>query len=360
MNHPTNTADIPRTVDDITASWLTTALSNRYPGIEVSRIVDLHVIWGTATKVLADIEYATAPPPGGPSTHLCIKGEFDERVRATIDQWSTTPTQLEAAFYDHLAPRLTVPLSPVYYTAAQKGIGGVLIMDNLTEHGAQFGDPTHPWSPEAVARGLHVLASLHGSTWGQDFTDIDFIDVGSPTVRSAVEALFSPQHWDTTLGGADAPPIPPALYDRERIWTAYQRAFTADAANASSIVHGDAHLGNALRTRNGDVLFIDWAGPCLAPWSFDVAYFLTGSLTIEDRRHHERDLLENYLQALATSGGPDLDRTEAWDNYRAHQLHGIIWSMLPPTLQSRDAVHAMTERYTAAIQDHHTLELLAA
>src|SRR5215813_1364037 len=98
-NQTSHAATVPRSVHDITASWLTEALSVRFPGIVVTRIVDRQVIWGTATKVLVEVEYALQPPAGAPGTRLCIKGELDERVRGTINQWSSTPTQLEVAFY---------------------------------------------------------------------------------------------------------------------------------------------------------------------------------------------------------------------------------------------------------------------
>lgn len=352
------TATVPRSVDDITTDWLTAALGARFPGIEVVNIVDQQVIWGTATKVLLNVEYASPPSGDAPGRRLCVKGELDDRVRGTIEQWTTTPTQLEVAFYEQLAPRLRVPLSPVYFTAAQKGLGGVLIMDDLTVQGAEFGDPRHAWSPESVASGLRALASLHGSTWGKDFSDIAFIQVGSPAVRSAVEALFSEANWTQARAADDAVPLSAGLDDRGRILAGYHRLFVADDAAAASIIHGDAHLGNAFRRPSGEVVFIDWAGPCLAPWSFDVAYFLTGALSVEDRRQHERDLLEGYFAALADSGGPVMDRADGWEDYRRHQLHGVIWAMLPAALQSRDAVHAMSERYAAAIEDHATLELL--
>jgi hypothetical protein len=349
---------VPRSVEEVTPRWLTQALSVRHPGTTVRSIRDKNVLWGTATKVLLEVEYENDPGPNGPGTRLCVKGELDERVRASMSEWSATPTQIEVAFYNDLAPRLDVPLSPVYFGLAEHGVGGVLIMDDLNEQGVTFGDARKPWSVDEVAGGLEALALLHGGTWGRDFSDIPFLQVGSPTVRSAVEALFSEQSWEHTFAGDTPPPWPEALGGRDRILRAYHASYALDDAAAHSVVHGDAHLGNAFLSRDGRALFLDWAGPCRAPWSFDVGYFITGALTVEDRRASARELVTHYLKALASVGGPELDADEAWDDFRRHQLHGAIWTMLPSTMQPTESVHAMTERYASAIDDYDTFEAL--
>ena len=39
-------------------------------------------------------------------------------------------------------------------------------------------------------------------------------------------------------------------------------------------------------------------------------------------------------------------------------IHGIIWATLPETMQAREGVLAMTERFASAIVDHGTLAAL--
>ncbi|MFJ9390509.1 phosphotransferase [Nocardioides sp. NPDC101246] len=354
-----NQIQFPKSVDDVTADWLTQALASRYPGTRVARVVNSNVIWGTATKILLEVEYDQAPAEGGPGTKLCVKGELDERVREAMSSWESTPTQLEVTFYDDLLPRLSVPVSPVYFGLTEPGVGGILIMDDLNEQSVRFGDPRTTWSVDEVASGLDTLAALHGSTWGKDFSDVPQIKVGSPTVRSAVAALFSEESWESTMSAPTAPPLP-ETFDRSRILRAYEASFKYDDAADLSLVHGDAHLANAFLTQKGEAIFLDWAGPCMAPWSFDVGYFVTSALDPEVRRASARDLLDHYLAALARHGGPVLDREEAWVDFRRHQLHGVIWAMLPTTMHPTESVHAMTERYASAIEDYNTFELLEA
>jgi hypothetical protein len=47
-------------------------------------------------------------------------------------------------------------------------------------------------------------------------------------------------------------------------------------------------------------------------------------MTPEDRRATQRDLLDDYRQALAAAGGPDLDRDDLWLRYRQGALYGYV------------------------------------
>ncbi|WP_139342216.1 MULTISPECIES: DUF1679 domain-containing protein [Protofrankia] len=49
-------------------------------------------------------------------------------------------------------------------------------------------------------------------------------------------------------------------------------------------------LGNTYVVPGEGRRFLDWQTVCPAPWSEDVNYFLTGALTVEDRRKHEVEL----------------------------------------------------------------------
>src|SRR3546814_8490367 len=68
------------------------------------------------------------------------------------------------------------------------------------------------------------------------------------------------------------------------------------------LVHGDAHLGNSYRRPDGDRIWFDWQIVRKGrPWR-DYSYFVIGSITIEDRRRAERDLLRHYCNELSRHG----------------------------------------------------------
>ena len=345
---------LPHTVEELTAEWLTGALRQRVPDIEVSSIRITHIEWGTATKVLLRAEYTNAPEAGGPPESLCVKGSFC-KDGDSIPEVSDTGSRDEARFFQEIGRQLDMPL-PTYWYAGADESRGIVVFDDLVARGVRFGDPTEPWPPDLVARGLEVLATQHGTTWNRAFPEVEWLTVGAPVVRFAVDALFSAPHWDAHF--AEAPKLPAELTDRERSLRAYAALWALDDAAVHCLCHGDAHIGNTYLESGGRALFLDWASPCLAPWSYDVAYFITGALTPEDRRADERALLDRYLAALAGQGGPALDRDAAWADYVRHQLHGLIWANVPPIMQSPANVQAMAERHTTAIIDNDTLRAL--
>ena len=354
---------LPRALEQVNADWLTLALAGKCPGVTVTSVEVARIIWGTATKILVDLTYTGGHATVGghaarrPPAKLCIKGEFDERVRRTLAAMTMTGTQVEALFYSDLAPQLGLPLPRHWFAGSETGMG-ILILDNLVAGNATFGSPTEPWSPEQVANALEILATLHGSTWGRSFEHVEWLPIGPTAIRQANEYLMSAAHWAAHFAQPRVFQMPPGLQDRERCLAGLHAMWRYDDANAHALIHGDAHLGNTCIDAAGQPFFIDWAGPCLSCWAFDVANFMVGALTIEDRRKHERELLRRYLDRLAAHGAPTLDWPQAWDDYRRHILNGIIWPTVPPNMQPLENVRAMGERYTTALLDHDTLGLL--
>jgi Phosphotransferase enzyme family len=351
-----NTIALPMTVEELTAQWLTDAIGSTYPGVKVARAEVSDVIWGSATKVFVTAEYATAPAADGPPEKLCVKGGFDESVRAALQGVTDTGNQLEALFFADLAPRLDVELPRCWFAAGRDG-QGVMVFDDLRAQNVVFGDPTRPLDPDRVAAGLELFAELHRQTWGRSFDEVPWLEVGS-VAREAARVLFSAEHWEAHFARPDAPKLPESVADRERNLRGYKRLWAHDDQASHCLCHGDAHMGNTYTDESGRVLMLDWASTCLAPWSYDIAYFIAGALSVEDRRKHERALLAHYLDVLASDGGPQLDRDEAWTDYGRHHMHGLIWATVPPVMQSVENVLAMAERYAAALDDHDSLRTL--
>ena len=351
-----NRLSLPTDVDGITPQWLTQALAPMTGGVDVVTAEVVQIIWGTATKVRIKVEYARDPGPDVPPTQLCVKGGFDERVRQALGSAGDYGMRLEASFFRDLAPRLDIGM-PRSWFADSDDVQGVLVFDDLGLEG-RFGSPVKAWEPELLERALVDLARMHAQTWNVSYPDVTWLSDGAGPVRQAARQLFSEAHWDAHFATPDAPVLPGELTDRARNLRGYEALWAHDDQAEKCLTHGDAHLGNMYVDAAGKPYFLDWAGASRCPWSYDVAYFVVGGLSISDRREHERRLIGRYLATLADAGGPALDPQIAWEGYRRHCLHGLIWSTLPPVMQSAENVHAMSDRYVAAIVDHDPLRLL--
>jgi hypothetical protein len=97
-----------------------------------------------------------------------------------------------------------------------------------------------------------------------------------------------------------------------------------------------------------------------------VSYFLATSVLPEERRRHERSLIETYLAALAKQG-VTYRFDNAWEDYRRDVLHGPLITVLgriyataAPTSEADAMFLAMATRSCAAIRDLDTLEAIGS
>lgn len=349
---------LPREPEEITAEWLSTALRDRFPDITVERVDIVEVIPGTATKIRVHAVYVDTPDH--PPQSLCIKGGFDRRRHRTVAGAVVKRLglmdvgrayQLEAAFYNRMAPTMNAPLPNCWFADADNESGqGIVILDDLVEAGVSFGDPTEPWPVDRVAAALEVQAAWHAATWHKPRSGYPWLPRTS-IIGRLTPILFSPLHWNTHFRFPLSPSLPSPLDDRRLVRAAVTQMWDRHAREAICLTHGDAHLGNTYIAADGQPTFLDWQAVCLGPPLDDVAYFLTGALETADRRACERDLLRHYLRALTAHGAAAPSQDEAWNSYRCYSVHGILWAVTPPMMQTRINVRAMAERHAAAIID---------
>ena len=105
---------------------------------------------------------------------------------------------------------------------------------------------------------------------------------------------------------------------------------------------------------------MDWQTLSLALPARDLAYFLGTSLTVEDRRAAERDLVAAYHQALVAHGVAGYDVDACWDDYVFAMLQGPLVAVFGYAYGTRTErgdrmFAAMAHRACAAIRDHDTL-----
>ena len=121
------------------------------------------------------------------------------------------------------------------------------------------------------------------------------------------------------------------------------------------MLHGDPHPGNTYALPGSRTGFYDWQLVRTGHWSHDVGYFLAGSLTPEDRRRHEKDLLKGYLVSLGQGGARTVpEYHEAWARYRATPAFGLctwLHTIAAGSLQPVELCVSTLERFAAAYED---------
>jgi aminoglycoside phosphotransferase (APT) family kinase protein len=242
------------------------------------------------------------------------------------------------------------------YTASDPDTGhGLVVMDDVVAAGGRFLTALEPYSPEQARRSLDQLAALHAAHWDGAGT------AGAPWLRHRLaelveQPLRTVAELQEQIDDERGDPLPAAVRDAGRIIGALGALVTSTAGRPATLVHGDAHAGN-LYVQDGATALVDWQLVQRAHWSIDVAYHVGAALSVDDRRAADRDLLDHYLDRLASLGVAAPDRETAWTAYRAGVAYGFyLWSI---TRKVDPAItHEFCRRLGTAVADLDSFALL--
>ena len=212
---------------------------------------------------------------------------------------------------------------------------------------------------------MTLLAKMHGNYYESEELDSTLDCYG--TMEQFFTLTSSAVSWgDACKRGFKVAQscIPERLFARaEEIWPATERSFLLHGSLPRTLVHNDPHLKNWYIAGNGEMGLNDWQTCVKGHWSRDVAYTLVTSLTIEDRRAWEKELLQYYLDKLSESGAPSVSFEEAFLLYRKNLLNALaMWTgtIAPaedaPEMQPQDSCIEFISRISHACDDLDALD----
>ena len=351
------TLTVPRDWAELTPEWMSEALG--LPGVVVDAVAIQLRDDGTNRRARLGLTYGDGP--AGPATVFVKAVDPDHKFLIKLTSGLLHEPRLFNA-------KVELPLEhPLVYAAVidEDAEDFLLVMEDLTARGADPRDATRPLTVEQAADGVRGLARMHGRFWGArvDRPELGWLEpfvpwegMGAAPLPAALERL-----------GDDGPASVHALtIDQliDDVWKPYIRTLTV---GPPTLLHGDAHVGNTYLVPDDAgghaVGFLDWQVARKGNFSLDLGYFLQGAITTEDRRAHERELLEIYRDAL---GLPDAERPsadEVWLRYRASVAHGLtLWlctASAGELWQRPDIALALAQRYAAAYEELRTAEAIA-
>ena len=325
--YPKRTEKLPAARSEVSAQWLTGILQNRYPGVVVQDMQLVQLFDSHTTKMRIAVTLNEAGRAAGLPERLCLKSNWSGMFN-DVDICA-----IEACFYQFLAEHMKVPTATCFYADWDNdGSGqGLVVLEDLIDRGGIFGHSTQHAGVDGVATALEGLAKLHGSLWN----DPRISEANAPWLQTSMRTPVDHDqvrimwHWVCeNLKDPNFRAIAPAHYldDPQRVMRAfdrlveYERAFEAPYC----VILGDCHQGNTYILPNGERLWLDWQLVRRGrPWR-DVTYFTIGSLTVDERRRHERDLLAGYRAALVATGATNvIGLDEIWEQYRRWVMYGV-------------------------------------
>ncbi|CAM2975255.1 phosphotransferase [Skermania piniformis] len=333
---------------DLTPAWLGDALGRTVTGVDTELVGTGQMGSCHRLRLHGD--------PDLPATVLAKLPLADAAARAAMAFGYTN----EIRFYRELADTVDIRVPACHY--AGLGDAGVftLLLEDLAP--ARVGDQLAGCTPAQATAAAVNLAGLHGPRWN-DSTLLEIEGMLLPTKEiSAMSQLAFTPTMDTFLT-AIGDTLTPADVDTLRAVTPHIGDWMSGRAERHTLLHMDYRLDNLLFGADGTVFAVDWQGMSVGLGGRDVAFFLSTSLSIADRRAHEREIVGAYHARLLDYGVTGHPLDQCWDDYRYGMLQTIFITVFGLVLGARTErgdrmFRRMIEGGCTAIRDLDVLALL--
>ena len=307
-------------------------------------------------------------PAGLPASLVAKFPSASEVSRATATQVDTY--RREVGFYRDIQHHVAIRTPGVHHIGWDPRTHDfVLVMEDIC--GAEQGDQLEGCDVERAAAVIDQAIGLHAPTWDRvdELGDLDWLAAPSPERTAQMQMLFG-----FTLPGfldrygarlsADERDVGRAVVDRYPALAARGTEWAHDH-RAWCVTHADYRLDNILFGA-GDgapsVTVVDWQTTTIGIGPADVAYFVGAGLVTEQRRRHERSLVERYAVGMRTAG-VDVSDDAIWSGYVLGTAGGYLMSIIASqiveqTVRGDDMFVAMASRHASQITECGLLDQL--
>jgi len=354
--------DVPWCAEAITTDWMTAVMCGK---IQDAQAVSVEV-WGGDQ---------------GSSVRRRLKVTYNEEgKKAQLPEdlfCKTTPTVLtrlatglsaaaEGRFYREIRPQLNIEAPRCYHSAWDRNSGRSvhLFEDIIARKGARFCKSNTPISRSQAEQIVDTLAAIHSEFYQSPRFNSDLKWV-VPYVNffGAGERVGLRECHEQAMIKAEAVIPSDVTKRRSEIWPLTIKALDLHRRAPHTLIHSDVHLGNWYVSGQGRLGLCDWQCLGKGHWARDVAYALSTTISIADRRAWERDLLRRYLAQMQEGCGLSINIDEAWHLYREQIVLALMmWTptlvhtRTTPDMQPEEMSLEMIKRMTAAMSDLRSLE----
>ena len=315
--------EIPTTVEEITAVWLTEAL--RESGVigEETAVVSLTVEPMHGAGALGQMArlrpvYARFAE-NMPTSFIAKYSHADPDTRLMFRNTYAT----EIRVYQELFDQIPLTMPHCYYSAIDIKTGNsVMILEDLG-HLRQKSYRQGCSLQEAETVVTH-LARHHAQWWeSPQLETLDYLD-NLPTTVSQETIEDYQLNW-SQFADRVAEVMPDCYLPTSFLEIGYRYGFQKSEIarqivdSPTTLIHDDIHLDNVMFGASKDdpeLTVIDWQGCSLGPGPRDIGYFLIASLPVRQRREAEKRLLQRYHTILVEQGVSDYGFAQCWRDYR--------------------------------------------
>ena len=336
---------------DLNIDWAQRVINKHHSNIVVSSVNIVSVDVGTTTRIRINVKHnATGIFPGEWFVKLPSLA-WQARLITALPRLLHT----EVRFYNEVAKSLSVTVPQFLAGQSRLGRGATLVLKDITNIGFSLGSPGDALTFAQAALVVEQLADFHAHFWNKENITQTYSWLAGPVRR-----------LEDFLGSAMAVPlmkrglhkagnlVPLKLHAQAIHYARYRREAMCFLAKApQTLIHHDCHPGN---------LFWNQSKPCLLDWQLvrfgegisDVAYFLATSLSTENRRLNEAELIALYAQCLIDKGVVEVNTNLLMQRYRAHLIYpfeAMLVTLAIGGMMNVESNHELIRRTVAAVDD---------
>ncbi len=315
-----------RRPEDLTPTWLAEVLQGTELVASGHTVRDL-AVEPVGTGQMGDtvrVSFGTGPQDASRRSVIAKFASADDRSRST--GLMTRAYEIEVGFYSEVAGVIRTRMPRCYHGQCDNDTGWfVLLLEDLV--GASPGDQLAGCGVGVAGACLEELARLHGPAWGRGpLAGVEWLQRGGVDADDFLAGLVTSLWPDFIERYQDRlDPEHLALGDR---FIGVLGPWLADRPPGTTVTHGDFRLDNLLFPAGESRPYVvDWQTAAWGSAASDVAYFLGGSLTADDRRRFGSTLLDGYHQALESEGVRDFDHERLELEYRHLCFGGLVMTV---------------------------------
>jgi len=357
--------DVPCTPYAVTPEWLTAVLCGKVPGAVVTHVEVKPASAGTHERHQLKVSYNEEGRRAGLPVSIFTKS-LPSIVTRMIGGFNGT-ARVEGSFFTQIRPQLEIEAPLCYHSAYdRRTFAAIHLLEDLVATKSATFCNHRTYVTRAMADDMiDLLAALHGRFYGDPTLAERYRWLASyPRWFTIGAAKMGTEYYTRKAFDAAAHVIPEeVMARRDDVWPATMRALALHDSEPQGLIHSDVHIGNWYRTGAGQMGLCDWQCLSRGHWSRDFAYAVTASLTPDNRRSWERELLARYVERFAEKTGVKPDFDLSFLRYRQQIVHALaMWTItlchspLLPNMQPEDTTLTMIERMTTAMADLDALD----
>jgi thiamine kinase-like enzyme len=346
---PTN--NLPLQVDELSAEWLQSVLALQLDGavisdFEASIIGVGEGFMGQLARITLSFHGEQGKAPGS------VIAKFAALAQETRDQAADQKLyQREIGFYRDIGEKAGVPIAKCYYSLYREDSNQfVILMEDLAP--GEPSDQVIGTDKETSREVIEQFAKLHAKWWNSpDLEELEWAKwlLKATPMEEGLAMLERSMREAEETGKFDAYP------EMKRLMPLLPPLFKFDPAPPYpfTLTHGDLRSDNIIKPtdKGGRFAIIDWQLTGVGDPVNDIVRWMTQSISIEDRKETEQELLKLYHRRLVEYGVKGYSYSKFINAYKTNLIVVFLMFSMPIDTvdKSSDRAQALFHQFYARL-----------